>query len=718
MTDTAGDSVQVAVPVPLYRLFDYLPTPGQAAPPPGSRVRVPFGKRKLVGIVIGPSTQSGLDPERLKHIERVFDPKLLDVELLALMRWATEYYAAPPGELVGHALPAMLRRDREMPTPRLRWLRLTEAGRRADLERAPRQREITELLQAAPRARDELTAAGAAADALRRMLEGGLVEACGPPRTASAPGPELNADQRLALARILRARKRFEVLLLAGVTGSGKTEVYLQAARHLVRHGRQILVLVPEIGLTPQFVRRLESRLGRRASVYHSGLGERERLETWQAARNGEADLIIGTRSAVFLPLQRPGLLIVDEEHDGSFKQFDAMRYHARDVAVLRASRLGIPVVLGSATPSLESLHNAQRERYRMLLLPERASASAQARWHIDDPRGQQVRDGLTEALADRIEAVLARGEQVLVYRNRRGYAPVLICNECGWQADCEHCSAHLTWHRAPSRLNCHHCGRSRSVPARCPDCGSPQMQPVGAGTERIEAALQARLAEYPVLRVDRDAVRGRDAFEDLLARVADGKPCVLVGTQMLAKGHHLPGIGLAIMLETDQLLFSADFRAPERLAQSIVQVAGRAGREQPGEFILQSRHPEHPLIQILAGGDYLRAAHLLLEERRAAELPPWMNLAMVRAEAQKASAASGFLREVGAGVDRRSVRTAGPVAAILQRRAGYWRYQLGLTAESRRALSAETSRLVGIIENMPAARTVRWHIDVDPMEV
>ena len=433
----SSDAVQVAVPVPLYRLFDYLAPVGEPAPPPGSRVLVPFGNRKLVGVVTGRSNGSGIDPARIKPVERTFEAGLVDPELLSLMRWATRYYAAPPGELVNHSLPALLRRNREMPAPRVHWLRLTSAGAQADLERAPRQREVAELLEAGPLSRESLSEAGASAATLRRMFETGLVEACGPPQSPPVPGPELNPDQRAALAAILNARHRFETLLLAGVTGSGKTEVYLQAARHLLRRGRQILVLVPEIGLTPQFVRRLEARLGRKAHVFHSGLGERERLETWQAAGSGEAELLIGTRSAVFLPLKRPGLLIVDEEHDGSFKQFDAMRYHARDVAVLRASRLGIPVVLGSATPSLESLHNAERGRYRMLLLPERAGTSGQPHWRIDDPRGQRVEHGLTEKLVARIRKTLDDGEQVLVYRNRRGYAPVLICNECGWQRAC-----------------------------------------------------------------------------------------------------------------------------------------------------------------------------------------------------------------------------------------------------------------------------------------
>jgi primosomal protein N' (replication factor Y) len=709
---------RVAVPAPLYRLFDYRPAPGGSVPPPGSRVLVPFGGRRLVGLVVETAAESSVDPERLRPVDKVLDAALLDRELLDLLAWSARYYAAPPGEIVAHGLPALLRRNRPVPAPQREWLTLSMSFDPDALARAPRQRDIAELLAGGPRTRADLLAAGARGDALRRMLDNGTVATCDPPALASSPGPELNPAQRSALAAILRARARFRALLLAGVTGSGKTEVYLQAARHVLRRGRQVLVLLPEIGLTPQFVRRVEQRLGRRAHVYHSGLSDGERCETWRAAAAGEADLLIGTRSAVFLPLPRPGLIVVDEEHDASFKQFDAMRYHARDVAVMRASRLGVPVVLGSATPSLESLHNAERGRYELLTLPRRAGAAALPHWRVEDPRGGRLEGGLTTGLVQAMAATLARGGQVLVYRNRRGFAPVLICNECGWHADCEHCSAHLTWHRAAGRLNCHHCGRSRPVPPRCPDCGAPRLEAVGAGTERIEQVLSQRFPDVPVLRADRDAVRGRDDFERLLARTRDGRPCVLVGTQMLAKGHHLPGIELAVMLDADAALFSADFRAPERLAQSIVQVAGRAGRGGAGAFVLVSRHGEHPLLQALAGGDYAGAAGLLLAERREAGLPPFAHLAMVRAEARDAERARDFLRAVAAGVDARSIDVAGPVAAILQRRAGYWRYQLWLMSPARAALARETARLPGLIEAMPEADALRWHIDVDPLDM
>ncbi|MDT8408330.1 MAG: primosomal protein N' [Wenzhouxiangellaceae bacterium] len=710
--------VQVAVPVPLYRLFDYLPPPEQLSPGRGSRVLVPFGRRMLVGIVVGQRPPLDDSQLTLKPIEQVLDYELIDNELLGVLEWTTGYYAAPPGELVGHILPRALRKTIAVRAPPPGWFRITEKGKAAELDRAPRQARVQTLLGCRPLQREALLADGASADALRRMLAAGLIEACTRPSAVPQPGPELNRDQRLALARILRARSRFQALVLAGVTGSGKTEVYLQAARHLLRRGRQILILLPEIGLTPQFVRRLESRLGHPAWVYHSGLSDGERLATWQAAQDGTARLLVGTRSAVFLPLRAAGLIVVDEEHDSSFKQFDGMRYHGRDVAVLRASRLGIPIVLGSATPSLESLLNCERQRYQLLELPKRAGTAAQPRWHIHDPCGQPIEDGLTEELRKRIRARLEMGQQVLIYRNRRGFAPVLMCNECGWQADCDHCSAHLTWHRGARRLNCHHCGSWRAAPPRCPECQSPQLEALGAGTERIEAAMEQHFPDYPVLRADRDRIRKREDFEQLLDQVSTGKPCILVGTQMLAKGHHLPGIGLAIILDTDQLLFSADFRAPERLSQAVVQVAGRAGREQPGEFILQSRHPEHPLIQMLANSNYLSSAKLLLEERKMADLPPCWSLAMLRAESRDPAQARDFLASLVPAIDTRRIRIAGPLAAILQRRAGYWRYQLWMMAENRKALSREIQALIKQIEGMPAARQLRWHFDVDPLEL
>ena len=710
--------LRVAVPVPLHGLFDYAPPADGPMPSPGARVVVPFGRRRLVGIVIGHASSTDVDPARLKAVLEVLDDALLDREHLDLLRWTTRYYASPPGELVTHGLPVALRRPEPFRRPSAAWVRLTAAGRAADLARAPRQAALAEALADGAVRREALYATGHPADALRRMLEQGRVETCDAPARAPVPGPVLNPEQRIAVAAVLAARHRFEAFVLAGVTGSGKTEVYLQAARALVRRGRQVLLLLPEIGLTPQLVRRVEARLGFAAHVYHSGLSDGERLATWEAARSGEARVLIGTRSAVFLPLDDPGLIVVDEEHDSSFKQFDGMRYHGRDVAVLRASRLGVPIVLGSATPSLESLQNVHDGRYRLLDLPRRAGGAAMPRWRIEDLRGVPRRDGLTDALVERIRGRLEAGEQVLVYRNRRGFAPVLMCDECGWQADCDRCSAHLTWHRAAGRLSCHHCGHQRPVPPRCLECDSPRLAAAGSGTERIEHALKERFPDIPVLRVDRDSMRGRDEFEALLERVGQGDPCVLVGTQMLAKGHHLPGIGLAVVLDADTSLFSGDFRAPERLAQTVFQVAGRAGRRDPGEFVLQTRHPEHPLVQAMAAGSYLRLAELLRAERAAAELPPAWSLAMVRAEAQSADRARAFLARVAGTVGTNEVRVAGPLPALLQRRAGHWRYQLWLMAPDRAPIQRLVAQLLDTIPADRDAARVRWHVDVDPLEL
>lgn len=711
------ETVQVALPVPLPGLFDYLPPEGQAPPMPGARVSVPFGRRRLIGIVVSSGAKPMVDVAALKRIEQVLASNELPGELLELLNWTTRYYAAPIGELVTLGLPLALRRLKPFQPQSSSWLKLTDAGRNAGLKRAPRQLQLQQLLMQRPQARAQLLAQGFNSALLRKMHSDGLIEPSDPPLPCAEPGPKLNADQNQAVTEILHSRAEFKSFLLAGVTGSGKTEVYLSAAKPVLEAGRQVLILVPEIGLTPQFVRRIEARLGQMAWVYHSGLSDGERLETWQAARCGRARVLIGTRSAVFLPLREAGLIVVDEEHDSSFKQFDGARYHARDVAVKRASVLQIPIVLGSATPSLESLHNAEQHRYHMLLLPERAGQAKMPHWRIEDMRGSRAEAGLTDDLLRRIRVRLEQGEQVLIYRNRRGYAPVLICNECGWQADCPHCSAHLTWHRAGARVRCHHCGFTRPLPARCPDCQSPDLYAAGSGTERIEQALTQALPDVPILRVDRDSIRQRADFQQLIDRVGKGEPCVIVGTQMIAKGHHWPGIGLAVVLDADQSLFSADFRGPERLAQTLFQVAGRAGRVRPGEFILQTRQPEHPLIHQLMNGDYLTAARWLLAERIAAGLPPAGALALLRAEARHADQAERFLHQAAGRINDKTIHIAGPLPALLQRRAGHWRYQLWLSSHQRGALVRLAGRLLELLTDLPDARRVRWHIDVDPLD-
>ncbi len=719
MRDRGADVVavaRVAVPVPLPQPFDYLAPAHGNLPPPGSRVLVPFGPRRLVGLVLGHAEVA--ESESLKHIERVLDVALIDSDLLELLRRARRYYAFAPGEAVNLLLPGALRRVKPFRAGPPDRLAITAMGQAADVGRARRQAEVLEWLKPGPMTRAELLDRGASAAVLRKLLDKGWIgSASAAAESAVEPGPELNSEQRTALACILASRHRYRTFLLAGITGSGKTEVYLQAARALLRRGRQILILVPEIGLTPQLIRRVEARLGLSAAVYHSDLSEGERLACWQAAGSGQARVVIGTRSAVFLPLRRPGLIIVDEEHDASFKQQDGARYHGRDLAVMRAHLLGIPIVLGSATPSLESLNNATAGRYQQLSITRRAGTAEPARWSVLDLRGQ--RGSMHPALLGAIERHLGEAGQVLIYRNRRGYAPVLICPSCGWTADCQRCDAHMTVHQSAGRLQCHHCGAERRLPPRCPECGEPELHTLGAGTERLEQQLQARFPGVPVHRVDRDSMRRRDQFSRLLTEIRRGQPCILVGTQMLAKGHHLPGVTLAAVLDVDQALFSADFRAPERLGQAVCQVAGRAGRgRRPGEFILQSRQPEHPLLAELCRSDYLGFARRLLEERHAAALPPAVALAMLRAEAHDPKRACEFLESAARCLPRSDLRVQGPVPAILTRRGGYSRFQLWLQARERQRLLHLLPGWVEHLHSLPESRRVRWHLDMDPTEI
>jgi len=720
MTDIA----RVAVPVPLPTCFDFLApsdssTP-QSLPPLGSRVVVPFGRRRLIGLVLahGPASTP---IERLKPIEQVLDEALVPEAMLSLHAWCSRYYAYPPGEAVNLLLPAVLRRIKPFRMPPAEALRLTSAGHDAEAKRAPKQALVLEALAEGAKTRAALIELGVSQAVLNQLEAKGWVEACQRPPPPPQPGPELNADQRRAVAAILAQRHHFAVSLLAGVTGSGKTEVYLRAAQRVVQRGRQVLMLIPEIGLSAQLIRRIEARLGEVAWVYHSSLSAGERLACWHAAANGQAKVIVGTRSAAFLPLRDVGLIIVDEEHDASFKQQDGARYHGRDVAVLRARHHDVPIVLGSATPSLESLNNVEAGRYTLLTLPQRAGAAKPPDWQVLDVRGDRA--PIAPTLMQAIDRHLKAGGQVLLYRNRRGFAPVLMCPACGWQADCHHCSAHMTWHQQPQRLQCHHCGAGAPTPRRCPACGEPSLLPLGAGTERLEQDLKAAFPDTPVHRVDRDQLSGREDFDRLLDEVRQGQPCILVGTQMLAKGHHLPGVTLAAVLDVDQSLFSSDFRAPERLGQIICQVAGRAGRgDQPGTFVLQTRHPEHGLLDLLRQSQYLDYARALLTERHEAGLPPGQSLALIRAEAHQVESVVAFL-QAAAKLFRQSgsaagLQVAGPIAAIMMRRGGYWRQQLWLQATQRAQLVEALSQALPALHALPSARRVRWHVDMDPLEL
>lgn len=724
---------RLALPLPLPRLFDYLPPEGEVANPGdvGLRVRVPFGSRELVGVVaeVGPA---GDDAPELKRALARLDPEpLFHGELLESLRWLARYTHAPLGEVLATALPAPLRRGEPVADTHAWAWQLTEAGQTArERLRAGKPRRLADRLQDGPCDEDGLDLdLDDWRSAARALAKRGLTERIAVPAAPRAPvpqpGPTLNDEQQAAVDAILAVRDGFSALLLDGVTGSGKTEVYLRAIADCLARGRQALVLVPEIGLTPQTLARFRARLGVPVHALHSGLGDGERARTWAAFARGEARVVVGTRSAVFLPLPEAGLIVIDEEHDGSFKQLDGIRYHARDFALVRGKALGVPVLLGSATPSLESLRNAQLGRYAHLRLRERAGAAQPPRVRVCDVRKRPLEAGLSPELLDTIQRALDADGQVLVFKNRRGYAPVLLCHDCGWSAHCPRCSTPLqgtpmTVHAGGRRLQCHHCGTRRPAPNACPDCGGLALQAQGAGTERIEELLAARFPEVPVLRIDRGTTQRRDALEQHLARFGNERG-ILVGTQMLAKGHDLPQLTLVAVVGIDEGLFSADFRAPEKLAQLLIQVAGRAGRAQrAGEVVLQTHHPEHPLLATLLTGGYPAFAETELAQREAAGFPPFAHMAMFRAEAKDTPACEGFLRAVrqvlqdtGAPLDLH-----GPLPAPMPRRAGYQRSQLLLSANDRRSLHAALDAAMPAIHALPDARKVRWSLDVDPVDL
>ncbi|WP_207060631.1 primosomal protein N' [Motiliproteus sp. SC1-56] len=728
--------LRLALPSPLRRSFDYLPPEGvdPRTLQPGVRLRVPFGRRELVGVLLEVADHSEVPADKLRPAIACLDnAPLLPAHLLVLARWAAAYYQHPVGDALFSLLPAQLRQG--VPAAfRHERLWVARSSESAALARAPRQQELLALIVRHPDgiSLDAIKALGYAPGLLRNLAERGLVEAVTrelQPAAGAAEGEllhesplTLNREQQEALAALAESGDRFGAFLLQGVTGSGKTEVYLQAIERVLKQGRQALVLVPEIGLTPQTVGRFRQRFNVPVEVLHSGLNDRERLDAWLKAREGLARILIGTRSALLTPLKNPGLIVIDEEHDGSFKQQEGFRYSARDLAVMRARAERIPIVLGSATPSLETLSNAQSGRYHWLQMKSRAGGARPPAFELLDIRGLELDEGLCASLLNEIGRHLARGEQVLVFLNRRGFAPTLMCHDCGWIADCPQCDAHMTLHRRPPHLHCHHCDFQSPLQPACPECQSRNLNPVGAGTERTEESLARHFPEVPVLRVDRDSTRRKDAMAKILARVHQPGPCLLVGTQMLAKGHHFPRVTLVAILDADAGLFSADFRGMEKMGQLLLQVAGRSGRaETPGRVLMQTLHADHPRLRTLVEEPYEVFAGQELAERRLAQLPPYSHLALLRAEAISMGRAEAFLQMVRALVEPLcgpELVLLGPLPSPMELRAGRYRAQLLLQCARRGPLQGAVGRLALLLENNPQAKKVRWSIDIDPQDM
>lgn len=727
--------LRVAVPSPLRRLFDYLPPASMARDQvarlqPGSRVQVPFGHREVTGILVATATNSDVEPTSLKQALAVLDESpLIPTRILQLCRWAADYYHQPPGEVLPVALPVNLRKGRPPLNTGVTGWRLTTQGLGLPggaLARSPKQALALQILQSGGEIPvDDFKSGGISRPVLKAMEQKGLVEQCSIPAPDSPPvarpGLDLNADQAGVVEKLGDSLGHFSCHLIEGVTGSGKTEIYLQAIARCLAAGKQALVLIPEIGLTPQTLARFHERFDALIEVLHSGLGERERELAWHAAREGRANIVIGTRSAVFTPLARSGLIIIDEEHDSSYKQQDGFRYSARNVAIKRAQLEGCPVVLGSATPALESLQNALSGRYQLHQLPRRAGNAEFPDINAIDVRAQALEGGMSAPLQSAMTATLEGGGQVLLFLNRRGYAPSLQCHDCGWLAQCHACDARLTVHRRQRRLRCHHCGASHALPDTCPGCRSARLLTNGLGTEQAEEVILKRFPGWPVHRVDSDSVQGRESMAALTDSVASGEPCILVGTQMLSKGHHFPGVQLVGVLDADALLFSADFRGEERMAQLLTQVAGRAGRDRRrGKVLLQTHHPDHPAMQSALTQSYSERARQLLQQRLQSGLPPYGHLVMFRCDAVNAAEGERFLQRLRSqcrGIPE-DVSMIGPLPSALPRRAGRFRFQLTLLSPSRASIHRATHALITDAEAMGSPGNLKWSVDVDATEV
>jgi len=723
--------LRLAMPVPLRRSFDYLLPESSSLDQitrlkPGCRILVPFGNRQLIGILLELRQSTDVPTDQLKPALQIIDSdSILPANILQLCQWAASYYQHPLGDVFTNALPALLRKGAPLLTE-THWQLSTEGKGLPEnaLSRAPKQAQCLQLLQKGNINVNQLADAGLSRNHIKPLVDKGLAQvihldlkANNSKRNCEAP-PTLNQEQTTAVKTVL-SQTGYQSYLLDGVTGSGKTEVYLQLIDHFLNKDKQCLILVPEIGLTPQTLSRFKQRFNYPIAMLHSGLTDNERLATWQLASNEQARIILGTRSAVFTPMPALGLIIVDEEHDSSLKQQDGFRYSARDIAVKRARDLQCPVILGSATPSLESLHNVQEGRYQHLALKQRATGAQLPSFQLLDIRKAPLNEGFSQGLLEAINQEILMGNQVLVFINRRGYAPTLLCHDCGWVAQCQHCDARLTTHFQLRRLRCHHCDYQQALPDHCPDCNSTQLHFQGIGTERSERFLQRQFPDTPVHRIDRDTTSRKDSLATLIEKIHNGDPCILVGTQMLAKGHHFPDVTLVAMLDIDSSLFSADFRGPERMGQLLIQVSGRAGRAQkPGKVIIQSHQPDHPLLMQLIHHDYAHFAQQLLAERQQLNMPPSGYIALIRADARDLTMAEQFLHSLRQQTQLDNVQVLGPIPSPMTKRAGRFRAQLMVHSRNRKLLHIAVKRLLETGEQHKLGNRLHWSVDIDPIEM
>ena len=713
----------------------YIPViePSPSVVPALSRI---FGSREKTGVLVEITDTTTFKIEKLKKIKEIIDDTSLLSELdLELLQWASNYYHYPIGEVMMNAFPVLLRKGKAAKLNQESFYELTGTGKKLDpnsIIRAKKQQALINLFKNSPLALSGTQISFQMDNwktPLKKILEKQWIKETEPIKAASSDPNQIlssaafkaNAEQLNAINSVCEALGRFKVFLLEGVTGSGKTEVYMQIIQQVLGSGKQVLVLLPEITLTPQLEDRFRKRFAVSVAIFHSKLSNTQRLESWLKMQQGDAAILLGTRSALFTPMLRPGLIILDEEHDNSFKHQEGFRFSARDASIVRSKMLNIPVVLGSATPSLESFHNAVRGRYHHLKLSQRAGEASKPVIQLLDIRNKQIQEGFSEQLLAQISQTLEKREQVLIFLNRRGYAPVLMCHSCGWIARCRCCDANLVVHFNEKKLRCHHCGQEQILSNQCRSCRSKELRPIGLGTERIEQALQGFFPNYRTIRLDRDTTQRKNQLEEQLQVINSGQADIILGTQMLAKGHHFPNVTLVAMLDVDSGLFGIDYHAPEKLAQMIVQVSGRAGRaEKPGKVILQTRKPDHPLLLTLIYQGYSHFARFALVERRAAQLPPFSHQALFRVLAVDKQAPIRFLQQIAGFLNPvgNNIEVLGPVPAPMEKRAGRYHYQLLIQSGKRSELHDLLDRLMSEIGTMKLAKKVRWSLDVDPVDL
>ncbi len=738
--------LRVALNSPLRSLFDYLPPDNYTLKhfAPGQRLQVPFGKNSVrTGIIISIADTTQVPKHKLKKALALLDESpLFPAKHLKLIEWASHYYHHPIGDAVFTSIPSSLRKGKAAKIKQEVIWRLTAHGKTYggklnpdELSHAKKQLAIFQFIKqhqdgvSQTRIQNEIENARIPLNELsvKNLIEKttATTEKSGeivPYQDNNAWTLKPNKEQQNAIDKIIASSTAYHAFLLNGITGSGKTEVYLQLIRHILESGKQVLVLIPEIGLTPKFIERIKDRFGDNIVALHSGLSEGERLIAWLKARDGTTSVVLGTRSAIWTPMPKLGMIIIDEEHDLSYKQQDGLRYSARDIALIRGQREKIPVVLGSATPSMESIKNTRDGRYQELLLSKRVNNAKLPDIQIHDVRNEKMHGAISQYLLKNIKQRLHNKQQILLFLNRRGYAPVIMCHDCGFISQCPRCNVYMTFHKRKNRLHCHHCQHSERLPNSCPDCSGHQLVEVGHGTERLEETLAELLPTAKILRIDRDSTRRKDSMKKMLEDIHAGDADILIGTQMLAKGHHFPKVTLVGIVDADRGLFSVDYRASERMAQILMQVSGRAGRgDSPGTVIVQTHYPEHPLLNKLALHDYAQFTQLLLEERQQTKLPPFSFQALVRAESNQQQVAIKFLN-----IARTRLQTLaqgkleiyGPVSAPMEKRAGRYRFQLIIQAQNRQTMKKFLSPWVEGLDGLPQARKVRWSVDVDPQDM